>query len=100
MNDTPAPRDCNDLPTEPVGTPASPALESVNHRDLSAKDAELYERCVKLVRRERKASTALLQRRFSIGYGKAALIMDIMEEKGIVGPSRGCAHPREVLPEE
>lgn len=66
-------------------------------KKLSTEDAELYERCVKLVIEERKASTALLQRRFNIGYGKAALILDAMEENGIVGPAQGASRPREVL---
>lgn len=67
---------------------------------MSGEDAELYERCVNLVITERKASTSLLQRRFSIGYGKAAKIMDQMEENGIIGPSQGTSRPREVLVEE
>lgn len=67
---------------------------------MSGEDAELYERCVNLVITERKASTSLLQRRFSIGYGKAAKIMDEMEKNGIIGPSQGTSRPREVLVEE
>ncbi|MCQ2365128.1 MAG: DNA translocase FtsK [Akkermansia sp.] len=69
-------------------------------KSMSGEDAELYERCVNLVITERKASTSLLQRRFSIGYGKAAKIMDQMEENGIIGPSQGTSRPREVLVEE
>ena len=67
---------------------------------MSGEDAELYERCVNLVITERKASTSLLQRRFSIGYGKAAKIMDEMEKNGIIGPSQGTSRPREVLVED
>ena len=44
----------------------------------------------------RKISTSLIQRRISIGYGKAAKFIDIMEDMGIVGPSNG-QRPREVL---
>jgi S-DNA-T family DNA segregation ATPase FtsK/SpoIIIE len=43
-----------------------------------------------------KASTSLLQRRLSIGYGRAAKILDMLEENGIIGPSNG-SKPREVL---
>ena len=43
-----------------------------------------------------KASTSLLQRRLSIGYGRAAKILDMLEEAGIVGPSNG-SKPREIL---
>lgn len=50
-----------------------------------------------LVRQENKASVALLQRRLKIGYSNAVRLMDVLEEKGIVGPYNGSA-PREVLP--
>lgn len=66
-------------------------------KGVSDDDAELYTRCVNLVVTERKASTSLLQRRFSIGYGRAAKIMDLMEERGVIGPSQGASRPREVL---
>ena len=39
----------------------------------------------------------MLQRHFSIGYGKAAKIMDMMEANGIIAPSQGSARAREVL---
>jgi len=39
---------------------------------------------------------SLLQRRLSIGYTRAARIMDLLEERGVVGPARG-AEPREIL---
>ena len=58
---------------------------------------ELYTRCVNLVATERRASTSLLQRRFSIGYGRAAKILDMMEQRGIIGPNMGASRPREVL---
>lgn len=65
---------------------------------ISDEDAELYTRCVNMVVTERKASTSLLQRRFGIGYGKAARMMDLMEKRGVIGPaSSNTARPREVL---
>ena len=67
---------------------------------MSDEDAELYTRCVQLVITERKASTSLLQRRFSIGYGRAAKIMDMMEKRGVIAPASGnTSRPREVLVE-
>ncbi len=60
-------------------------------------DEELYTRCVNLVISERKASTSLLQRRFSIGYGKAAKIIDMMEERGVISPPGEANRAREVL---
>lgn len=50
-----------------------------------------------VVRRERKASTSLLQRKLNIGYGRAARMIDRMEEEGIIGADRGAGKPREVL---
>lgn len=65
---------------------------------MSDEDAELYTHCVNLVIAERKASTSMLQRRFSIGYGRAAKMMDMMEARGVIGPASGnTSRPREVL---
>ena len=47
---------------------------------------------------KRKASTSLIQRRFRIGYNRAANLVDKLEERGIVGPQNG-SKPREVLVE-
>ncbi|MBA1393398.1 DNA translocase FtsK, partial [Lactobacillus sp. XV13L] len=57
---------------------------------------ELYEQAVDLVRRQQTASVSMLQRRFRIGYNRAARMIDDMEEKGVVGPSEG-SKPRQVL---
>jgi len=58
---------------------------------------DIYQRAVAVVTRERKASTSLLQRKLNLGYGRAARIIDRMEEEGIVGPDRGAGKPREVF---
>ena len=65
------------------------AIESGDD-DLAWKDA------IEVVINSRKASTSLLQRKLRIGYGRASRLIDIMEERGIVGPSVG-SRPREVL---
>jgi S-DNA-T family DNA segregation ATPase FtsK/SpoIIIE len=59
-------------------------------------DEEIIEQCVEVIRSEQKASVSLLQRRLKLGYGRAARIMDELENRGIVGPSNG-AEPREIL---
>ncbi len=69
----------------------------IGTKGMNDEDAELYTRCVNLVVTERKASTSLLQRRFSIGYSRAAKIMDMMEENGIISPPSGATRAREVL---
>jgi S-DNA-T family DNA segregation ATPase FtsK/SpoIIIE len=58
---------------------------------------DIYERAVAVVKRERKASTSLLQRKLNIGYGRAARIIDRMEDEGLIGGDRGAGKPREVL---
>lgn len=57
---------------------------------------ELYQDAVELVKKQQSASVSMLQRRFRIGYNRAARIIDDMEAKGIVGPSEG-SKPRQVL---
>ncbi len=57
---------------------------------------ELYEQAIAVIKRTRRASTSSLQRALAIGYNRAARIFDQLEERGIVGPSRG-ALPREIL---
>ena len=62
---------------------------------LSEKD-ELYETAKQLVLDTGQASTSLLQRRLRLGYGRAARILDLMEQEGLVGPPQG-SRPRELL---
>ena len=59
-------------------------------------DEELIEQCIEVIRSERNASVSLLQRRLRIGYGRAARIMDALEERGYVGLSKGT-EPRDIL---
>ncbi len=59
-------------------------------------DEDLYEQALDVLKSSRRASTSMLQRRLRIGYNRAARIMEIMEEKGIVGPENGSS-PREIL---
>ena len=56
----------------------------------------LYNEIVEFVVQSGKASASLLQRRFRLGYNRAARCIDLLEERGIIGPSRG-SKPREVL---
>ena len=66
-----------------------------------ASDDPLYEEVKEYVIQDQKASTSLLQRRFGIGYNRAARMIDLLEENGVIGPARG-SKPREVFlkPEE
>ena len=62
-----------------------------------ATDDDLYDQAVSIVRMENKATVSLLQRRLNVGYARAARIMELLEENGIVGPFAG-SNPRDVLP--
>lgn len=59
----------------------------------------LYDDVVEFVKAQQKASTSLLQRRFGIGYNRAARLIDTLEDRGIIGPANG-AKPREVYIKE
>lgn len=59
-------------------------------------DDQLFQQAVRLVVNNGQASTSMLQRRFRIGYTRAARIVEMMEQRGIVGPLNG-AKPREIL---
>ena len=64
--------------------------------DVSDADEEIVEKCLEVIRQEKKASTSLLQRRLRLGYTRAARMMDILEQRGIIGPGEG-AKPRDIL---
>jgi DNA segregation ATPase FtsK/SpoIIIE, S-DNA-T family len=61
-----------------------------------SEDDELYEDARNLVLESGKASTSLLQRRLRLGYARAARLIDMLEDRGVVGPGEG-AKPREIL---
>ena len=79
-------------------TPLEDEKPSSDFSDFEAGDDydELYDQGVQIVLENDSASTSLLQRRMKIGYGRAARLLDMMEEKGIVGPPRG-SKPRLIL---
>ena len=59
-------------------------------------DDKLYNDVVAFVVEQQKASASLLQRGFKVGYNRAARIIDLLEQRGIIGPTNG-SKPREVL---
>jgi S-DNA-T family DNA segregation ATPase FtsK/SpoIIIE len=87
---------------------SEPAFENSIHQRLQSssgsdgdeevtdEDEEILEKCIELMRQEKKASTSLFQRRLRLGYTRAARILDILEARGYVGPGEG-AKPREIL---
>ena len=65
--------------------------------DEGEQEDQLLEEAIGLVKREQHASTTFLQRRLRIGYVRAARLMDLLEEKGIVGPPASAGRARKVL---
>lgn len=72
------------------------ALDSGVGEPIIAHDDPLYMEVKEFIISTRKASTSLIQRKFSIGYARAARLVDTLEDNGIIGPSRG-SKPREVF---
>lgn len=70
--------------------------EDAESEGIDAEQDELFVEALKIVEESRKASASYLQRRLSIGYNRAARIVERMEELGYVGPAQG-SKPREVL---
>jgi S-DNA-T family DNA segregation ATPase FtsK/SpoIIIE len=94
---------------EIVNNQAKPSYDKDMERQLEApapgnggngggidEDEDLIQQCIEVIRVEQKASVSLMQRRLRLGYTRAARIMDEIEDRGLVGPSRG-AEPREIL---
>jgi len=89
-----------------VSAQSAPTFDAAMHERLEAastpaeevtdEDEELVEKCLEIIRQEKRASTSLLQRRLRLGYTRAARIVDILEQRGILGPGEG-AKPREIL---
>lgn len=76
-------------------------IEMEGMGEAGGEEDELFEQAVRLVAMLRQASTSMLQRKMKIGYNRAARLIEMMEERGIVAPQEGV-RPREVLvtPEE
>jgi S-DNA-T family DNA segregation ATPase FtsK/SpoIIIE len=91
-----------------IAKQGKPSYEMEIHKQLSKpvssydeesgcdEDEDLIQQCIEVIRSEQKASVSLMQRRLRLGYTRAARIMDELENRGIVGPSKG-AEPRDIL---
>lgn len=90
-----------DLSSVSQNTENNPIFESDITKDDESEDDDLYEEARTTVIQAGKASTSFLQRKLGIGYARAARLIDILEERQVIGPGSG-AKPRDVLikPEE
>lgn len=91
-----------------IARQGKPSYEVEIHKQLSKpvssfdgdsgcdEDEDLIQQCIEVIRSEQKASVSLMQRRLRLGYTRAARIMDELENRGVVGPSKG-AEPRDIL---
>jgi DNA segregation ATPase FtsK/SpoIIIE, S-DNA-T family len=94
--------------SESGGMAQKPLIKALEEAEEAAAntadyDDDLMPEAIELVRKLQKASTSLLQRRFRIGYTRAARLIDAMEMQGIIGPATGTSKARDVLlpvPEE
>ncbi|WP_009960038.1 DNA translocase FtsK [Verrucomicrobium spinosum] len=73
-------------------------MDGEGGEEVTPEDEAILEKVLDVISTEKKASTSLIQRRLRLGYTRAARMMDILEERGIIGPGEG-AKPREILVE-
>jgi len=83
--------------SQPIQPPLFDALRAELDQASANGEDDLLQRAIDVVKVQRKASISLLQRQLRIGYTRAARLIDLMEEKGIVGPSEEGNRWREVL---
>jgi len=81
---------------EPAGAKTVFNSSAFDNEENFDDEDELYEQAREEVARAGKASTSYLQRKLRIGYARAARLIDILEERGVIGPGDG-ARPREVI---
>ncbi len=85
------------------GQPDYSIMESIVNPDEQGDDDqmagrdEMYERAIEIGETVGEVSISLIQRRLKIGYNRAARIMELMEEDGLVGPPKGAGKPRDFL---
>jgi S-DNA-T family DNA segregation ATPase FtsK/SpoIIIE len=65
--------------------------------DIAAERDEMYQRAIDFAESVGEVSISSIQRRFKIGYNRAARMMELLEEDGLVGPPKGAGKPRDFL---
>jgi S-DNA-T family DNA segregation ATPase FtsK/SpoIIIE len=96
IQDQRAPDYNNEVVSQPVQIGKGGVVSDMGSGGNSDADADMFRDAVHVVIENKKASTSLLQRRLRIGYGRAARLIEEMEEQGIIGAADG-SRPREVL---
>jgi S-DNA-T family DNA segregation ATPase FtsK/SpoIIIE len=96
IQDQRAPNYNDEVVSQPVQIGKGGVVSDMGSGDGGTGDDDMFRDAVHVVLENRKASTSLLQRRLRIGYGRAARLIEQMEEQGIIGAADG-SRPREVL---
>ena len=96
-----APAAAGEAPLAPTGEAS--AFVGAQYADAGSSsndsDEELVQRAIQIILQDRRATTSHIQRKLRIGYNRAALVIETLEERGIVGPQTGTA-PRQILIDE
>jgi len=72
------------------------SAEEGEGEDVTEEEEELIDKCLEIIRQEKRASTSMLQRRLRLGYSRAARVVDVLERRGVLGPKDGVKD-REIL---
>jgi S-DNA-T family DNA segregation ATPase FtsK/SpoIIIE len=88
--------DTINLSATPTEAGATAAFDAMSDSDSLDDDDPQYEPAREMVITNNKASTSLIQRKLGIGYSRAAKLMDMLEERGVIGPANG-SKPREII---
>ncbi len=80
----------------PTEAGANAVFDAMDGESMDGEEDELYEQARELVMKAGKASTSYLQRRLGIGYSRAAKLMDMLEDHGVIGPQKG-SKAREII---
>jgi S-DNA-T family DNA segregation ATPase FtsK/SpoIIIE len=86
----------NEINLTPTEAGATAAFDAMMNADSLDEEDELYEAAREAVTSAAKASTSYIQRKLGVGYSRAAKLMDMLEQHGVIGPANG-SKPREVI---
>jgi S-DNA-T family DNA segregation ATPase FtsK/SpoIIIE len=103
VDEAPSPSSASAPTTAPTSAEEVPVVQQPLWADFKAKaeaaeqEDDLLPQAIEVVRSHNRASISLLQRRLRIGYARAARLIDLMEQQGIIGPDEGGGRSRQVL---
>ncbi len=85
-----APNYLDEITSPKVASAAVAGIPASTFGDEEEDDENLYQQAIQVVTESRKASASLLQRRLKVGYARAARLLDMMEQNGMIGPVNGA----------